>query len=142
MFKLTFWFCSEESGYSHLYVADPTTGTKKALTKGEFEIYNPAMSRDKKSWTFTANNVHPGVRHFYRMPLEGGQWQQLTNMEGRNDAVISPNGKKLALRRWHDNQYRERCILCPPIDCGTYTHENTPTTLYAHSADNPRHVQR
>ncbi len=92
------WFCSEESGYSHLYVADPKTGTKKALTQGDFEIYSPEISRDKKSWTFAANKVHPGERHFYRMPLEGGQWEKLTGMTGRNDAVVSPNGKKLAIR--------------------------------------------
>lgn len=92
------WFCSEESGYSHLYVADPKTGTKKTLTKGDFEIYDPQMSRDKKNWYFAANKVHPGERHFYRMSLEGGKWNKLTGMEGRNDAVVSPNGKKLAIR--------------------------------------------
>ncbi|MFQ5674992.1 MAG: S9 family peptidase, partial [bacterium] len=92
------WFCSEQSGYSHLYVINPESGEKKALTKGDFEIYNPQLSRDKKNWYFGANKVHPGVRHFYRMPLEGGQWETLTSMEGRNDAVISPDGKKLAVR--------------------------------------------
>lgn len=92
------WFCSEETGYSHLYVVNPTTGEKKALTEGEFEIYNPEISRDKKRWYFAANKVHPGERHFYRMPLEGGKWQKLTSMEGRNDAVVSPDGKRLAIR--------------------------------------------
>ncbi|MCH7677556.1 S9 family peptidase [candidate division KSB1 bacterium] len=92
------WFCSEESGYSHLYVINPKTGAKKTLTEGDFEIYNPQISRDKKSWTFAANKVHPGERHFYRMPLEGGKWEKLTSMAGRNDAVVSPNGRKLVIR--------------------------------------------
>ncbi|MFQ5637658.1 MAG: prolyl oligopeptidase family serine peptidase [bacterium] len=98
------WFCSEETGYSHLYVINPTTGEKKALTEGAFEIYAPAISRDKKYWLFAANKTHPGERHFYRMPLAGGAWQQLTSMPGRSDAVISPNGKKLALRYSYMNK--------------------------------------
>ncbi len=98
------WFCSEESGYSHLYICDPATGEKKALTQGEFEIYDPQISRNKKYWYFAANRVHPGERHFYRMPIEGGQWQKLTSMPGRNDAVVSPDGKKLAIRHSYINK--------------------------------------
>jgi dipeptidyl aminopeptidase/acylaminoacyl peptidase len=92
------WFCSEETGYSHLYTYDTETGVKKALTSGEFEIYGPEISRDKRHWYFASNNVHPGERHFYRMPLNGGSWERLTSMPGRNDAVVSPDGKKLAIR--------------------------------------------
>lgn len=98
------WYCSEESGYSHLYVCDPATGQKKALTQGEFEIYSPRISRDKKFWYFGANKVHPGERHFYRMPIEGGKWEQLTHLPGRNDVVISPDGKKLAIRHSYMNR--------------------------------------
>ncbi|MFQ5824734.1 MAG: prolyl oligopeptidase family serine peptidase [bacterium] len=92
------WFSSEESGYSHLYVCNPATGEKRALTQGEFEIYHPHVSRNKKYWYFTSNKVHPGERHFYRMFIEGGPWEKLTSMPGRNDAVMSPNGKKLVIR--------------------------------------------
>lgn len=92
------WFCSEETGYSHLYSVNPATGRKKALTQGEFEIYTPEISRDKKNWYFHANNVHPGEIHFFRMPLKGGKWEKLTSMEGRNAALVSPNGKELAIR--------------------------------------------
>ncbi|MFQ5708057.1 MAG: prolyl oligopeptidase family serine peptidase [bacterium] len=98
------YFCSEETGYSHLYVSDPETGEKRALTQGNFEIYNPRIARDKRHWYFASNQVHPGERHFYRMPLEGGAWEKLTNKAGRNDAVVSPNGKWLVVRHSYMNQ--------------------------------------
>lgn len=98
------WFCSEQTGYSHLYTYNITTGEKKALTSGEFEIYNPQISRNKKYWYFTANEVHPGERHFYRMPLDGGRWEKLTSLPGANDAVISPDEKQIVIRRSYFNQ--------------------------------------
>lgn len=92
------WFQSEESGYSHLYTVDIESGEKTALTSGEFEIYNPRISKDEDWWYFSSNEVHPGERHFYRMPVEGGERTQITSMEGRNDVTISPDEEKLAIR--------------------------------------------
>jgi dipeptidyl aminopeptidase/acylaminoacyl peptidase len=92
-----FWFQSEESGYSHLYTYDVGSKKKKQLTSGSFEIYDPKISRNGKYWYFHANSVHPGVRHFYRMPVEGGKMEQLTKGDGRWDATLSPDEKTLAL---------------------------------------------
>lgn len=98
------WFFSEATGYSHLYIYNILTREKKALTSGEFEVYSPTISRDKKFWYFTANDAHPGERHFYRMPLYGGKWQRLTSLPGYNQAQISPDGKMLLIRRSYMNQ--------------------------------------
>ncbi len=98
------WFCSEETGYSHLYVYDVITRKKTALTQGEFEIYNPFLSRNKKYWYFHANKEHPGERHFYRMPANGGNMVKLTSLPGRNDVVLSPDEKNLLIRRSFSNQ--------------------------------------
>ncbi|MFP4366013.1 MAG: prolyl oligopeptidase family serine peptidase [Bacteroidales bacterium] len=98
------WFQSEETGWSHLYTLDVNTGEKQALTSGNFEIYDPEISPDGKHWYFASNEVHPGERHFYRMPLEGGARTLITEKEGRNDAVISPDGKKLAVRYSYFNK--------------------------------------
>ena len=92
------WFQSEESGYSHLYTLDVTSGRKQALTSGKFEVYNPHISNDKKSWYFSSNEVHPGERHFYSMPIDGGLRTQITRMEGRHDVTVSPDGTTLAVR--------------------------------------------
>ncbi|MCD6332881.1 MAG: prolyl oligopeptidase family serine peptidase [Bacteroidales bacterium] len=92
-----FWFQSEESGYSHLYWVDLESGEKKALTSGHFEIYSPFLSKNHKWWYFTSNEVHPGVRHFYKMPLEGGKRIQITKMDGSNSVILSPDEKWLAI---------------------------------------------
>lgn len=98
------WFQSEESGYSHLYSVDTKTGRKKALTSGEYEIYEPEISNDKKSWYFSANMEHPGVRHFYNMPLKGGKPTKLTTLPGRNDVMLSPDEEIMAIRYSSANQ--------------------------------------
>lgn len=94
------WFQSEADGWSHLYVvnADSTAKTSKTqVTKGQFEIYEPFISRDKKRWYFHSNEVHFGERHLYSMTLEGGTRTRITTMEGRNDALLSPDEKQFAM---------------------------------------------
>jgi dipeptidyl aminopeptidase/acylaminoacyl peptidase len=97
------YFQSEESGYSHLYLVDVTTKEKKALTAGKFEVFDPFLSKDKKSWYLTTSEVNPGERHFYRMPLMGGKMEQLTSMEGENQVVLSPDEKQLAILHSYSN---------------------------------------
>ena len=97
------YFQSEESGYSHLYLVDVTTKEKKALTAGKFEVFDPFLSKDKKSWYLTTSEVHPGERHFYRMPLMGGKMEQLTTMVGENQVVLSPDEKQLAILHSYSN---------------------------------------
>ncbi|MCB9501283.1 MAG: S9 family peptidase [Deferribacteres bacterium] len=98
------WFCSEESGYSHLYAYYLKTGISEALTSGPFEIYDPIISPDEKYWFFSSNQEHPGERHFYRMKLDGSQKTKLTSMPGRNDGVVSPDGKQVAVLRSFSNE--------------------------------------
>jgi dipeptidyl aminopeptidase/acylaminoacyl peptidase len=97
------YFQSEESGYSHLYLVDVTTNEKKALTAGKFEVFDPFLSKDKKFWYLTTSEVHPGERHFYRMPLMGGKMEQLTTMVGENQVVLSPDEKQLAILHSYSN---------------------------------------
>lgn len=92
------WFHSEESGYSHLYTVNIETKKKKALTSGKFEVSEAFLSNDKKHFYFTANKIHPGVKHFYKMPVEGGKLTQITTLEGNNDVTLSPDEKYLAIR--------------------------------------------
>jgi dipeptidyl aminopeptidase/acylaminoacyl peptidase len=97
------YFQSEESGYSHLYLVDVNTKEKKALTAGKFEVFDPFLSKDKKSWYLTTSEVHPGERHFYRMPIMGGKMEQLTSMVGENQVVLSPDEKQLAILHSYSN---------------------------------------
>ncbi|WP_448701680.1 alpha/beta fold hydrolase [Mucilaginibacter sp. AW1-3] len=93
-----FYFQSEASGYSHIYVVDVATGEKKQLTNGKWEVQTLKLSEDKKSFYFTANMEHPGVTDFYRMPVTGGAPVKLTTMKGGNEVELSPDEKWLAIR--------------------------------------------
>ncbi|HTE00493.1 MAG TPA: prolyl oligopeptidase family serine peptidase [Mucilaginibacter sp.] len=99
-----FYFQSEVSGYSHIYLADVTTGTKKQLTSGKWEVQSLDLSKDKKTFYFTANIEHPGVTHFYRIPVSGGEPVKLTSMKGGNDVELSPDEKWLAIRYSYSNK--------------------------------------
>ncbi len=90
------WFQSEATGYSHLYTVNIETKKKKALTSGKYEVYNVTLSGDKKSWYFQANDEHPGIRHFYKMPLKGGKKQRLTSKLGNWNGTPAPNGTAIA----------------------------------------------
>jgi dipeptidyl aminopeptidase/acylaminoacyl peptidase len=105
------WFQSEETGYSHLYTVDMETGQKKALTSGKFEVQKAQLSRDKKTWYLTANATHPGVQHFYHLPLNGGALRQITTRDGANEATVSPDGKQLAVRYSYTNKPWELYVM-------------------------------
>ncbi|MCK0189862.1 prolyl oligopeptidase family serine peptidase [Arenibacter sp. F20364] len=109
------WFQSEKTGYSHLYVIDVSTKKIKALTSGEFEIYDPRISKDKKRWYFTANKNHPGDRQFYSMPIGGGKLRQLTQMTGSNEVTLSPDERKMAILHSYTNKPTELYIQDNPI---------------------------
>ena len=98
------YFQSEESGYSHLYLLNVNSGKKKQLTKGDFEVFDPKLSNDGKTFYFTTSKVHSGERHFYKMPVRGGKMQQLTSLTGNNEVNLSPNEKYMAIRYSYSNK--------------------------------------
>lgn len=101
------YFQSEQTGYSHLYLLNVMNGEKKALTSGQFEVFDPFLSKDKKSWYLTTSEVDPGERHFYRMPVMGGKMEKLTSMIGHNEVVLSPDERKLAILYSYSNKPAE-----------------------------------
>ena len=100
----TFYFQSEASGFSHLYSINMISGAKKQLTSGNYEIQTLRLSNDKKSFFFIANIEHPGITHFYRIPVTGGEPLKLTSMKGGNEVSISPDEKWLAIRHSYANR--------------------------------------
>src|SRR3569833_432167 len=98
------YFQSEASGYTHIYVADVSTGDKKQLTSGKWEVQTLDLSNDKKTFYFTANMEHPGVTDYYRMPVSGGPPVKLTSMKGGNEITLSPDEKWLAIRYSNTNK--------------------------------------
>ena len=99
-----FYYQSEASGYSHIYVVDVTSGAKKQLTSGKWEVQTLQLSQDKKTFYFTANIDHPGITHFYRIPVSGGTPVKITGMKGGNEVTLSPDEKWLAIRYSYSNR--------------------------------------
>jgi len=123
------WFMSEKTGYSHLYTISINSKKVKALTAGTFEIYNPFLSKDEKRWYFTANKKHPGDRQFYSMPVNGGDFQQLTNMTGNNQVTLSPDERTMALLYSYSNKPTELYLVPNPI----YSKKTTAVKQITHS---------
>lgn len=112
------WYVSEVSGYAHLYSIDVASKKVKALTKGKFEVFNPQISNDKKYWYFTSSKEHPGERHFYRMPINGGKATRITTLTGNNEVQLSPDEKKLAIRYSYSNKPWEVYLMNNPLISG------------------------
>jgi dipeptidyl aminopeptidase/acylaminoacyl peptidase len=100
----TFYFQSETTGYSHLYTINVITKEKKALTSGNYEVLNVQLSKSKKFFYITTNEVHPGEQHFYRLPVAGGKAEQITTFTGSNQANLSPDEKWIAILYSYSNK--------------------------------------
>jgi dipeptidyl aminopeptidase/acylaminoacyl peptidase len=90
----TVYFMSERDGWMHLYVVDAAQDGAKAtqLTSGAFELASAELSRDKKKFVIVSTEAHPGERHMYELPIEGGARIRLTTMTGSSIGEISPDG--------------------------------------------------
>jgi len=100
----TLYYQSEEPGYSHIYTYNTKTGKKKALTKGDFEIRDAYLSKDKQYFYINANKVSPHEQHFYRLSANGGKMTQLTSMSGKHEVSLSPDEKWMAIRYSFSNK--------------------------------------
>jgi dipeptidyl aminopeptidase/acylaminoacyl peptidase len=88
-----FWFVAEKVGWAHLYTADATTDAPaaKALTSGKWEIGEAALSQNRTTFYISSTETHPGERHVYSVPVDGGSRTKLTAETGANAGVVSPD---------------------------------------------------
>lgn len=98
------YFQSERSGYAHLFAANYESGQARQLTSGNWEVTGVQLSDDKTKFFLTTSEVHPGERHLYVMPAEGGERMKITSMAGNNQATLSPDEKMLALIYSYSNK--------------------------------------
>ncbi len=99
-----FWFQSEVTGYAHLYTIEVSTGIKKALTSGQYEVQDARLGADKKYFYISTNEVHPGEQHYYRLPVNGGTPERLTTLVGAIETVLSPDEKTIAFLHSYSNR--------------------------------------
>lgn len=93
------WFLSERDGWMHLYSLDATASQPSArqLTQGTWEIDDVSLSADKTKFYITSSEVHPGERHIYAMPVDGGDRTKLTSMTGGTSGEASPDDRSFGL---------------------------------------------
>lgn len=99
-----FYYQSEATGYSHLYVANVTTGDKKQLTSGKWEVQSVQLSKDRSTFYFKANKEHPGITNFFKIAVTGGEPIQITTMKGLNEITLSPDEKYIAINYSYMNK--------------------------------------
>jgi dipeptidyl aminopeptidase/acylaminoacyl peptidase len=120
-------FLSERDGWMHLYTLDVgAPGAKpKQLTSGKWEVSSAEISRDGTKFYITTNEVHPGERHIYTVPHDGGERTRLTTMGGSNEATVSPDEATLALVHSYSNRPPEVYVM--PNRAGAEARQVTTT---------------
>ena len=88
---------SEQSGYSHLYLK-PLKGSAKKLTHGSFEVSQPVLSQDGRTVYYRANPEHPGIYNVFKLALDTGKSQALTQLTGNLTFKLAPDETKLLVR--------------------------------------------
>lgn len=95
----TLWYLSEESGYSHLYTKRIDQRRSRQLTRGAMVVREPAIDSGERFAYVVANRAHPGNYEVYRVPLEGGELEQVTDLDGVSSFVLAPDDSRLLILR-------------------------------------------
>ena len=93
----TIYYGDEVTGYAHLYTVPATGGPARALTSGKWEVQQVDVAPDGRTVYLHTNEGDFGQVHFYALDVASGRRTQLTGVEGRQDVVVSPDGRTLAV---------------------------------------------
>jgi dipeptidyl-peptidase 4 len=93
--EIIWW--SERSGYGHLYVYEPGRDPR-SLTAGEWLVRDlVSVDEDERVALFTASGreseLDPYIRQVYRVPIDGGPIERLTDDTLDHSVIGSPSGK-------------------------------------------------
>lgn len=90
-------FPSEKDGWAHLYSISADGGGLTALTPGDFEVENAAVSPDKTSVVFSTNKNDIDRRHLWWVKVDGGAPRQITAGESvEMFPTLFDNGRRVA----------------------------------------------
>ena len=107
----TFWLLAEHDGWMHLYTIDVTTGQRKQLTSGKFEITDADVSPDGRTFYLQSTEPHPGERQLYAMSVDGGPRTKITTTVGSHQGAISPDGSTFGLVSSFSNRPPELFLM-------------------------------
>jgi len=109
------FFVSERDGWAHLFTLDVTAASPEArqLTSGQWEVTSAELAPDKQHFLIVSTEVHPGERHVYTLPVDGGERARLTTATGAHNPEMAPDGS---------------------IYADVYSYSNKPPELYLAAA--------
>lgn len=124
-----------EVGYSHVFIVSSEGGTARQITKGDFNHNGPlSWTPDSKKIAFSTNRQDDWQYQalesdIYLVSIDEGTLTRLTERVGPdNEAIISPNGKRIAFTGFDDKVqgYQVARLYMMNID------GSEPTVLTAH----------
>ena len=137
----TLWYVSEETGYAQLYAKAPG-GTARALTKGPFEVSHPKLTRDGRWFYLRANVPSPHSYDVYRVGVDGGELQRVSNYGGVSAFSLAPDDRQLLVV--HSSSYVPPQLALVAADGSGSARELTDTRTADYKAMNwvaPKFVQ-
>lgn len=100
--KDRFTYISEKDGYSHIYVYGLSGSLQKQLTSGNFDVTSLlAVDEQTETVFYEAADESPMRRNIYKVNINKGQPQKLSQQAGYNKATFSRQGKYF-VNKWSD----------------------------------------
>jgi dipeptidyl aminopeptidase/acylaminoacyl peptidase len=123
----TIYFQSEASGFSHLYWYNLKTNKKRQITKGDWELRDLSLSKDKSVFYLTTTTTHPGNRSFYKLAVSDAILQPVLTKDGAHEVSISPDENTLLVRYSYKNKPWELYVAANKNNTtlGQITHSTT-----------------
>ncbi len=91
-------WADERTGFMHLSLHDAAGQRLRTLTAGEWVVTGLiGVDEPRRLVYFTANREGPAEQHVYRVSLDGGEIERLSEGAGFHSAVLSPDGGYLVV---------------------------------------------
>ena len=107
----TLWFLSEDHGYLGLYAKDIDKRRIRTLVAGKHIVVDPALSPSGKHIYYSANAGHPSVYEVWRVDVESGKAEQMTNAGGKNAFSLSPDGSRILVTHSEINRHDDLFVM-------------------------------
>ena len=103
----TLWFLSEDHAYLGIYTKNVTEPQSAALVAGQHVVFDPVLGPSGKYIYYRANVGHPGIYEIWRVDVASGKAEQLTNLGGVNEVMVSPDESRLLITHSEINRHPE-----------------------------------
>ncbi|BAJ03570.1 dipeptidyl peptidase IV [Shewanella violacea DSS12] len=88
----SFIWASERDGFNHLYLIGLDGKVKKQLTSGDWTVDEVELVDEKTGWIyFSGRKTLVTEKHLYRVPLNGGEVESISQRSGMHSPVFAEN---------------------------------------------------